>query len=72
MEVPGRTASWAAILILVLLTGGAAAGSIATARGELSGAPPLSPTVWRIPPTGEATNCPPGRRIWFGGLQLAA
>jgi hypothetical protein len=44
MEVPGRTASWAAILTLVLLTGGAAACSIATARGELSGAPPLSPT----------------------------
>src|SRR5580692_7141408 len=30
MGVPGRTRSWVTILILVLLTGGAAAGSIAT------------------------------------------
>lgn len=31
MEVRGRASSWTAILVLVLLTGGAAAGSVATA-----------------------------------------
>jgi hypothetical protein len=72
MGVPGRATSWATILVLVLLTGGAVAGSIATAptgsravaqgpnysHGSLSASPTTGSTS-SIPPIA-TTRIPPG------------
>jgi hypothetical protein len=69
MRVPGRATSWATVLVLVLLTGGAVAGSISTAptgsrtvdarsnygHGSLSAFPPSVPTS-TIPATSTTTT----------------